>query len=170
MSKRALKKYVAGLDREALSEQLLDFYDRFPQVKTYYDFVFNPKEDKLLMEAKEKIRREYFPQGRRRPKARRSVAKNYIRHFGKLGMEPYLLADLMAYNLEIAAAFEKTRNCPDAFYRSIYKSYLDWTAYLVHQGIFGDFSDRHAALIAEIEKAGWPNAEDFLDRNEQLSL
>lgn len=170
MSKRALKKYIAGLEREALAEQLLDLYDRFPQVKTYYDFVFNPKEDQLLNEAKMKIRKEYFPQGRRRPKARRSVAKKYIRHFGKLGMEPHLLADLMAYNLETAAAFERTRNCPDAFYRSIYVSYLDWTAYLVHQGIFPEFSNRHKAFLAEIEGAGWPNTGDFLDRNEELSL
>ncbi len=170
MSKRALKKYVAGLDREALAEQLLDLYDRFPQVKTYYDFVFNPKEDKLLTEAKTKIRKEYFPQGRRRPKARRSIAKNFIRHFGKLGMEAHLLADLMAFNLETAAAYEKTRNCPDAFYRSIFKSYTEWTAFLVHQGIFADFTDRHNAFLALIEEGNWPNTVDFLGWKEHVSL
>ena len=60
MSKRALKKYLADLQKEDLEEQLLDLYDRFPSVKKYYNFVFNPKEDKMLLEAKMKISNEYF--------------------------------------------------------------------------------------------------------------
>ena len=61
MSKRDLKKYLRELPRPALEEQLLDLYVRFPEVKTYYDFIFNPKEDKLVQEAKTKIGNEYFP-------------------------------------------------------------------------------------------------------------
>jgi hypothetical protein len=52
VSKRALKKYVDGLKKKQLEEQLLDLYYRFPAVKTYYDFAFNPKEYKLEQEAK----------------------------------------------------------------------------------------------------------------------
>ncbi|MBC2840577.1 DUF6155 family protein [Robiginitalea sp. SC105] len=170
MSKRALKKYLAGLDQEALAGQLLDLYDRFPQVKTYYDFVFNPREDRLLQEAKSKIRREFFPQRRKRPKARRSIAQKYIRHFKTLGMEPHLLADLMAFNLETTAEFEKTRNCPEAFYRSIYKSYEEWTAHMVHHGIFMEFQLRHDNFLRALEMADWPNLEDFLARSEQMTL
>ena len=47
MSKTALKKYLAGLKKKDLELQILDLYGRFPVVKTYYDFVFNPKEEKL---------------------------------------------------------------------------------------------------------------------------
>jgi hypothetical protein len=67
MSKRALKKYLATLDEEALREQFMELYNRFPEVKTYYDFVFNPREDQLLRQAMERISEEYFP--RRRKKA-----------------------------------------------------------------------------------------------------
>ena len=95
MSKRALKKYVSNLPKKELEAQLLDLYDRFPMVKQYYDFVFNPKEDKLVQEAKTKISNEYFPVKRKRPKARRSVAQNRIKHFVKLGVDPYLIADVM---------------------------------------------------------------------------
>ena len=59
----------------------MDLYVRFPTVKAYYDFVFNPKEDKLIQEAKTKISNEYFPLKRKRPKARRSVAQKLIKHF-----------------------------------------------------------------------------------------
>ena len=44
MSKRALKKHLLDLDNAALQEQIIELYDRIPAVKTYYDFVFNPKD------------------------------------------------------------------------------------------------------------------------------
>ncbi len=72
MSKRALKKYTNDLKKKELEAQLVDLYDRFPVVKEYYDFVFNPKEDKLVQEAKTKISNEYYPLKRKRARARRS--------------------------------------------------------------------------------------------------
>ncbi len=61
MSKRDLKKYLAELNKEQLEEQLIELYDKFKEVKVYYDFVFNPKEDILIQEAKTKVSNEYFP-------------------------------------------------------------------------------------------------------------
>ena len=55
MSKRDLKKYLQTLKKKELEAQVLDLYTRFKDVKVYYDFVFNPKEDKLIDEAKTKI-------------------------------------------------------------------------------------------------------------------
>ena len=60
MSKRALTAYLGELTKKQLQEQVLDLYTRFKPVKTYYNFVFNPKEEKLLDEAKFKIGKEYF--------------------------------------------------------------------------------------------------------------
>ncbi|MBT8311327.1 MAG: hypothetical protein KJN91_00615, partial [Eudoraea sp.] len=68
MSKRALKKYLSELPKEALEAQVMDLYERFPSVKKFYDFVFNPREDKLMQEARFRISNEYFPLKRRRPK------------------------------------------------------------------------------------------------------
>ena len=48
MSKRDLKKYLSGMDKEQIETQFLELYDKFADVKTYYDFIFNPKEDKLV--------------------------------------------------------------------------------------------------------------------------
>lgn len=86
MSKRDLKKYLNQLDNEQLQEQIIELYDKFIPVKTYYDFVFNPKEDKLLEESKIKIANEYFPTRSKKAKARRSVAQKYIKHFISLGV------------------------------------------------------------------------------------
>ena len=109
MSKRALKSYLHQLTKEQLEDQVLDLYHRFKEVKTYYDFSFNPKEDKLITEAKFKISKEYFPPGKRKPKARRSVAQKYFKHFIQIGLEAGLLADLMLYNIEVAQSFNATK-------------------------------------------------------------
>ena len=105
MSKRDLKTYLKGLKKAQLEEQILDLYTRFKPVKTYYNFVFNPNEDKLLDEAKFKISKEYFPLNTRKPKMRRSIAQKIIKHFIQLGVEPYVVAEIMLYNIEIAQEF-----------------------------------------------------------------
>ena len=105
MSKRDLKKYLSGLDKAQIEEQFLEMYDKFGDVKTYYDFVFNPKEEKLIAEAKAKISNEYFPIKSKRPKLRRSVAQKYIKHFLTLGVDPIVLADLMLFTIETAQKF-----------------------------------------------------------------
>lgn len=76
MSKRALVKYLSELKKKELEEQLIDLYHRFPAVKEYYDFVFNPKEDKLVQDAKIKISNEYFPIKEKGPRPEDPLPKN----------------------------------------------------------------------------------------------
>lgn len=166
MSKRALKKYLTDLPREALEEHLLDLYDRFPEVKGYYDFVFNPKEEKLLEEAKMRVLEEYFPRRRKRARARRSVAHRYLRHFRTLGVDPSLMADLMAFNLETALKYERERRCPEAFFRSMYKSFREWGGHLADHGLYRDQKERFVNVARAAEASGWPPAgaySDFVD-------
>ena len=161
MSKRALKTYLAQLSKADLEVQLLDLYNRFPEVKTYYDFVFNPKEEKLVQEAKAKISNEYFPLKRKRPKARRSVAQKFIKHFFKLGMEPHLIADVMCFNLEIAQTFEEERNVPDAFYKSMLNSFTELIQYTSVQGLLPNFKGRIVKIYTITQDKNWLYEEDF---------
>ncbi len=161
MSKRKLKKYISGLKKDALEEQMLDLYGRFPVVKEYYDFIFNPKEDKLLQEAKTKISNEYFPVKRRKPKARRSVAQKYIKHFIKLGVEPHIIAEVMVFNLEIAQAFAKDRNVPDAFFKSMLNSFEQAVQYVSLNGLLFDFKERIFAIYQETQDQDWLFGEGF---------
>jgi hypothetical protein len=41
MSKRDLKKYLFDLNKEQLEKQIMELYDKFKEVKIYYDFAFN---------------------------------------------------------------------------------------------------------------------------------
>lgn len=169
MSKRAFKKYLKDLKKKDLEEQLLDLYERFPEVKTFYDFVFNPKEDKLVQEAKAKISKEYFPQRRKKAKARRSVAHKYIRHFLKLEMEPHALADVMFYNIEIAQAFseEKDKITP-AFEKSMLKSFEQAAEFIILQGISEDFVRRIHKITETAVRQNWENSYKFEQINDRF--
>mgnify|MGYP003630183913 CR=1 FL=1 len=161
MSKRALKTYISKLPKKALEEQILELYEKFPTVKTYYDFAFNPKEDKLVQDAKAKIANEYFPLKRKRPKARRSVAQKFLKHFIKLGVDPHLIADVMCYNLEIAQTFSMDRNVPDSFFRSMLNSFNELILYTSVQGILPEFKERILKIYNETHNQRWLFEEEF---------
>ena len=162
MSKRALKKYIEALDEKALKEQIIDLYDRIPQVKTFYDFVFNPKEEALIEEAKIKISNEYFPTKRKRARKRRSVAQKYIKQYKLLGVDPKLLGDLMLFNIEVAQTYSDTATkMPDAFFKSMLVSFKEVMQYVSYYQLKEEFSDRIEGIIDQSESQNWSNADLF---------
>ena len=144
------------------------FIWEFAPVKTYYDFVFNPKEDKLLQEAKVKISHEYFPikkpGAKWRPKAkmRRSVAQKLIKHFIMLGVDSYIVADIMLYNIEIAQTFSSQNLIKqELFYKSIFNSFDQAVNFIISNGIFNDFKLRINSIYEETLQQKWKNRYDF---------
>lgn len=161
MSKRALKEYVSSLPKKELELQLIDLYERFSPVKEYYNFIFNPKEDKLMQDAKIKISNEYFPIRRKRPKMRRSIAQNFIKHYIKLGVDVNLITDLMLYNIEIAQSFSSEKKVADSFYKSMVNSFNQVVVFVSQHGLLDSFKDRIVKIYQEVENQKWPNLEDF---------
>jgi ADP-dependent phosphofructokinase/glucokinase len=162
MSKRDLKKYLKELDKEQLEEQLLELYEKFSDVKTYYNFVFNPKEDKLLQEAKLKVTNEYFPLKGKRAKLRRSVAQKYIKHFLSLGVDSYVIADLMLHNLEVAQKYTARREMRYAsFYKSMLNSFEQVVKYSIENGMVSEFKGRILHIKDNAFKQNWENKEEL---------
>ncbi|WP_366183449.1 DUF6155 family protein [Flavobacterium ovatum] len=166
MSKRDLKKYLSELNKVQLEEQILELYEKFPPVKVYYNFVFNPKEDSLLQESKLKISNEYFPvksSGRKsKPKMRRSVAQKYIKQFILLGVDPFVIADLMLYNIEIAQTFSAENTIKqELFYKSILNSFEQVVQFVIANGIFTEFKGRIITIYNETLMQKWRNQAQF---------
>jgi len=166
MSKRDLKKYLQELDKNQLEEQIIELYDKFSPIKIYYDFVFNPKEDTLLKECKIKISNEYFPartSGKpRRPKMRRSVAQKYIKHFILLGVDPFIIGDVMLYAIEIAQTFSAEKLVKsELFYKSMLSSFEQAVSFMIANGILEDFKSRIVAISNETNRQNWFNKDEF---------
>ncbi|RZJ72726.1 DUF6155 family protein [Flavobacterium sp.] len=169
MSKRDLKKYLAQLDKEQVAEQLLELYDKFAAVKTYYDFVFNPNEEKRIGEAKAKISNEYFPLKSKRPKLRRSTAQKFIKHFLSLGVDPIALTDVMLYNLETAQRFTAKREIRyESFYKSMGNSFEEVVDYVIANGLAADFRIRISNVASSAKSQKWINSHFFDEQLERL--
>jgi hypothetical protein len=162
MSKRALVKYLQTLNKSELEDQVLELYAKFKPVRDYYAFVFNPKEDKLIEEARFKVMKEYFPTGRRKPKARRSVAQKAIKNFLTLELDPALLADFMLFNVETAMRFNAHKpNRQDAFYKSIFGSFEHAVHFIHVNGLKAVYWERMNRILEEAEAQEWYNAQAF---------
>lgn len=162
MSKRELKKYLNSLTKIQLEDQLEDLYSRFKEVKVFYDFAFNPNEDKLLEESKFKISKEYFPVNGRKPKARRSVAQRYIKHFKKLGVDSSIIANIMLFNIEVAQAYCDERKIKqDTFYNSMLKSFKEAVDFVDENGLRTEFTYRIEKIAEEAWNQDWFNKLAF---------
>ena len=162
MSKRDLKKYISDLTKTQLEEQLLELYDKFKEVNTYYNFVFKPNEKNLVKDAKLKISNEYFPVRGKRPKMRRSVAQKYIKHFITLGVDAYAIADIMLYSIEIAQVFTAEKTVTnELFFKSMLSSFQQVISFLIEKEIFNDFKSRVVAVNTSALDQNWANAYAF---------
>lgn len=159
MSKKLLEKHVESLTKKQAANLVLELYEKFPAVKTYFNFVFNPKEDQLLAQARIKVSQEYFPVKKKRPKGRRSVAQKYIKHFNTLGVAPEYISEFMWFNLGLMHAFseEKPQGLP--FYKSLRNSFKQALQYVNTHKMLPLYKDE----IIKIYHASknWPNAMDF---------
>tara|TARA_R110002111_G_scaffold6902_2_gene28869 strand:- start:160 stop:717 length:558 start_codon:yes stop_codon:yes gene_type:complete len=162
MSKTKLIKFIKTCEKEELEEQLLDLYLRFKEVKEFYDFSFNPNEQKRVEEAKLKIAREYFPEGKRKPKKRRSVAQKHIDHLKKLEVEASQIIDLMLYNIEIAQAYNAEKPiAQEAFYKSMLSSFRKALVAINQQFLKEEFLTRVEKIEQTAADQKWINAEGF---------
>ena len=159
MSKKLLQKHLVELQKEHLEIMVLDLYDKFPEVKTYFNFVFNPNENKLLEQARIKVANEFFPLKRKRPKARRSVAQKYIKHFKTLGMYPELIAEFMWYNIGLMHTFceEKPQRLP--FFKSFCNFYKEALQFASYHQIIPLYKTQILAVYTASKD--WENAYDF---------
>jgi len=167
MSKRDLKKYLTELKKKQLEEQIIELYEKFTAVKNYYDFAFNPKEDILLKECKIKISNEYYPQrtasGKlRKQKMRRSVAQKYIKHFIVLGVDSFIIADVMLYSIEIAQTFSGERIVKqEQFYKSMLNSFDQAVNFSISKGVLYEFKPRILAINDQAKHQNWFNSQEF---------
>ncbi|WP_293893261.1 DUF6155 family protein [Flavobacterium sp.] len=162
MSKRDLKKYLTGINKEQLENQIIELYDKFSDVKVYYDFVFNPNEEKLIREAKFKIANEYFPVKGKKAKMRRSVAQKYIKHFMKLGVDVTMVADIMLFTIETAQSFSSKRYIKyESFFKSIFTAFQQAVNFMIENGILNGFLDRVVEIKEEANRQKWVNSYEF---------
>ena len=169
MSKRELRKYLASQTAEQLGEQVINLYEKFKEVKDYFDFVFNPREEKRVGEAKAKILNEYFPVKSKRARMRRTVAQKFIKQFQLLGVDPGLTADVMLFHIETAQRYSSKKTIRyDSFYKGMLKATEQVVQFSIAQGLLPHTLERITSIALRSRDLRWPNANEFLAIVEDL--
>ena len=164
MSKRELRKYLKELTKEQLEDQIADLYDRFKNIKEYYDFAFNPRENELIEQCHFQISKEYYPVGSRKAKLRRSVAQKWIKKLILFGADDSLLADVMFFNIEIAQTFSGEHIIrQQTFFTSMYKSFDEALRFVSEKGVLSEFKGRVEKIAGDAWDQKWPNRKAFED-------
>ena len=115
-----------------------------------------------VKEAKLKISNEYFPIRGKKPKMRRSVAQKFIKHFQTLGVDSFIIADVMLYNLEIAQTLSSEKIIKqELFFKSMLTSFQQAISFMIEKGILFEFQARVITIKDETVTQDWINKYEF---------
>jgi hypothetical protein len=93
---------------------------------------------------------------------RRSVAQKYIKHFILIGVDPFIIADAMLYNIEVAQTFSSSNFIKqELFYKSMLNSYEQAVKFIISNGILTEFKSRIFSIKDETFKQKWKIKDDF---------
>lgn len=101
MSKTSLKKALAGMSREGMTEVICELYDSRREAKEYLDYWADPAPEKALEDYKEKVDKMFFySTGRTRSQPAAADLKRLEKYFSSLVFDPEKTADLLLHIAE----------------------------------------------------------------------
>jgi C4-dicarboxylate transporter len=93
---------------------------------------------------------------------RRSVAHKLIKHFITLGVDPFIITDVMLYNIEIAQTYSSENAIKqELFYKSMFNSFEQAVDFIISNGIYADFKTRIGSIFQETVDQKWINQYEF---------
>lgn len=98
--KKELNKYLNSLTEKELIKEVKKLYDKFPDVKKYYQMELGDNSEKILAEYKARIEKEYFPK-RGEGNGKSSVSRKVVTDFKKIAIHQKDVAELMLYRTEM---------------------------------------------------------------------
>jgi hypothetical protein len=93
---------------------------------------------------------------------RRSVAQKFIKHYINLGVDVFIIADIMLYNIEIAQAYSAEKAIKqELFFKSMLTSFRQAISFLIENGILTEFKSRVVAIKEVAIQQNWMNVYEF---------
>lgn len=100
-----LKKLLEEMSEDELKQEILKLYNKFPQVKDFYNQDLMTEEERqiVLKGYKEKIYKQFWTSGGN-PKGmiNNTTIKGVISDYEKIALFPYDVIDLLIYRVEVA--------------------------------------------------------------------
>lgn len=163
-----LKKQLAQKTKEELIKEIGQLYQKFPQVKEFYQAKAGNVDDVLA--SYKKIIEKEFIEGKTRgmPKTRFSVARKALNDFKKITKEPLPVADLMLTYVESVSWFN-TEFTPDVeeFYTRPEDMFEEALALLKQHNLLAHFRQRTRNIVQNATQA-WGHYDSLKERYEEV--
>ena len=143
-----LKKSLSGKSENQLLEEIINLFNKIPQVKEYYTLAFSEEGEELILDKyKGIITNEFFPK-RGYGKARLSVAKKAMSDFKKISGKPPLIIDLMLHYVEQGVDFtDQYGDIDSPFYNSMGKMFEDALVLVKKHNLLSFFQKRSEEIV-----------------------
>ena len=103
MSKTQLKKVLASMTADQISNLVVELYDARPEAKEYLDFFVKPDINAKLEKARSAIRKEASRVSRGYSKMRSTKIKRFIKDISSLNPGEEAVCEIMSFAVETAA-------------------------------------------------------------------
>ena len=154
-SKRELTKFLNDLSKEELIKEFEKLYQKFDNVKTFYDIELSGDTSAIVKKVKDKIKKEYMPD-RGFGKARSSEVKKIISEFAKVSIYPRDLIDVILYRVEMAVEFTKEYGDIDMpFYDSAINAFYKVVELIKKEMLENEFKLRCYEIVYSTRNFGW---------------
>ncbi len=150
MSKSALKKQLAQMDRDEMAELIIDLYDARKEAKDYLDFFVEPDIEARLTKARTAIGKEAGRTSRGRARPRITKVRRVIKDISTLNPGAEAECDIMAFTIETFCDVGSESWVKDVTQKSLAKLLHDTIVRADKAGLLNFFLPRIEAAVKEM--------------------
>lgn len=160
-TKSELTKYLKELDKKGLENEVKKLYDKFKEVKQYYELEFCEDTTEILNQYKKKIKQEYFP-SRGFGKARNGVSRKVISDFKKISIFKKDVIELLLFRVHNMMEFTKQYgDIDEPFYNSMENSYEEACKLIKEEKFEKEYREHCKMLLNDSFEYGWGLHDSF---------
>lgn len=165
-TKRELTKYLKQATKEELEKEVKKLYDKFKDVKKYYEIEFTDDTTALVENCKATLRKEYFP-SRGYGKGRNNASRKVITDFKKIATFQKDVIVLLLYRVEMMLKYTNAYgDIDEAFYNSLTRSFDEACKLIQKEQLEKEFKVYCKELMEQANHFGW-GVYDALDYSYQ---
>ncbi len=154
-TKKELTKYLKQATKAELEKEIKKLYDKFKDVKKYYEIEFTNDTTEIVNEYKATLRKEYFP-SRGFGKARNNASRKVITDFKKIAVFQKDVIELLLYRAEVMLEFTNAYgDIDEAFYNSLTRSFDEACKLIGKEQLENDFRIYCKELMDQAYNFGW---------------
>jgi hypothetical protein len=170
LTKKTLLKHLNKSDKEDIIQEIVTLFDKFKNVKEFYQAELSDEVNPVLEKYKRKIA-EAYSKSNPKEKTTNANLNRAIKEFKKISIYDRELADLILYRVECGvSAIKKNNKRTPTFYNCILTSFKDALKLIVAGNSMDEFKPRIEKVLKNAVGAKFNFEEELADVFNSFSL